>query len=230
MSIVQPFILHRYVRKITSWEHQNLLWYLIDLNKFRRFNEQFWIQHLRFRAVLEVMKMQQQNKKNSFFFFKKNFLKVCGFCTRATCVCAHGTVDPALIYTNTTPGHRTIAQWSEGIATAHQHTSFVRLSICVPSHCLQGTLINICGLHERPNPLQTPWTPQSTPLTLTLYCLAALSCTPFTVPRQRLYVSSPYAWPHFLFFFQTAHQGRSRSRVTSPVWQIKRRRDMLQCP
>lgn len=48
-----------------------------------------------------------------------------------------------------------------------------------------------------PNSSEPP--PPSLPLTM--YCLTALSWTPFTVPRHRLYVSSPYAWPHFCYFF-----------------------------
>lgn len=48
------------------------------------------------------------------------------------------------------------------------------------------------------SPLPTPPAPQTITPSSALYCLAG-SCTPFTVPRHRLYVSSTYTWPHFFF-------------------------------
>lgn len=125
-----PFLLHRYIRK-TSGEHRNLS-YLRDFSKLRHFNHQFSLQHLRFCTILEV----------------------CGFCTCASCVRVHGTGDSLSPHDTHTQPHDTGQKPKDqrGLQRRSHHTSFVRLSICVPSHCLQGTLINICGLHERPNP------------------------------------------------------------------------------
>lgn len=74
------------------------------------------------------------------------------------------------------------------------HSSIVYLSICVPSHCPQQTLINICVLDERANlplvrPL-TPYTPNS-----------ALSCSSPILKLLSLGILYTLAHIHLASFF-----------------------------